>query len=285
MGAKTRHQRPWARKRVLVQIGAMVAMNSYFLSFLKFCPTPALNCYACPLATTACPIGSFQYFLAIRRVPFALLGFVTAIGALVGRATCGWACPFGFIQDLLARLRPDPKRKLVRRMGPGWVRYFVLVGLVGAGAFIVRSPIFCKLCPAGTLEAGIPLALTKPYVRDLIGPLYWAKLGILAALVAAAVLIKRPFCRFICPLGAAYSPFNRLSRMRLSVDHTRCTNCGLCRNLCPVELEVHKDPDSDACIRCLECTRCPAVSVGWGKGPAWASKAAGDVAAKLSRNS
>ncbi len=73
--------------------------------------------------------------------------------------------------------------------------------------------------------------------------------------------------------GAIWSPFNKASLMRLEVDEGACTQCGACKNVCPVELEVYRDPNSDACIRCLECTRCDAVSVSWSRKSTSAGKA------------
>ncbi|MEA4884989.1 MAG: 4Fe-4S binding protein [Clostridia bacterium] len=247
-----------------VQIGAAILTNSYFLRFMKFCPTPGLNCYACPLASFACPLGSLQRFLVIRRIPYAMLGFFAAVGAAVGRASCGWLCPFGLIQDCLAKL--GPRRKLARTQRYGWLRYVFLIGVAGAGTYVAAAPLFCRICPAGTMEAGIPWVTSNAQIRMLIGPKFWMKISMLAALIWAATRIKRPFCRFICPLGAVYSPFNRISAMQLQVDGSLCNHCGACKNICPVDLEVYRDPNSDACIRCLNCTRCPAVSVAWNRG-------------------
>lgn len=250
-----------SKRRTIIQIIATAAANSG-LPALKFCPYPGLNCYACPLASFACPIGSLQNFLSLRRFPFGMVGFFIAIGAVFGRAVCGWACPFGFLQDLLAGV--GPRRKLLRGNRGAWTRYAVLAGLVVIGAFAARSPLFCKLCPAGTLGAGIPQAILRPSLRPMIGALYWVKIGLLAALILAALIIKRPFCRFLCPLGAVYSPLNRVSWMRMHVNHAACTRCNACRQVCPVDVAIFEDPNSDACIRCLECTSCPAVSVSFG---------------------
>ena len=250
-----------SRRRTTIQIIAAAAANSG-LPALKLCPYPGLNCYACPLASFACPMGSFQNFLSLRRFPFAIAGFFVTIGAMFGRAVCGWACPFGLFQDLLAGV--GPRHKLVRSNRWARMRYVVLVGLVAIGALATGSPIFCKLCPAGTLGAGIPQVILRPFLRQMIGPLYWIKVGLLAVLVLVALFVKRPFCRFLCPLGAVYSPFNRVSLMRMRVDYSACTRCNACKHVCPVDIAIYEHPDSDACIRCLECTRCPAVSVSYG---------------------
>ncbi len=92
----------------------------------------------------------------------------------------------------------------------------------------------------------------------MVGPLYFVKLVILAAVIAAAVFIKRPFCRFLCPLGAIYSPFNKISALKMHVD-SKCISCGACKAVCPMDMEIYKEPDSGTCIRCMACTGCSAV--------------------------
>lgn len=258
--------RPAVNKRTLVQLASLVFANSYILSFLKFCPAPVLNCHACPLAVMACPIGSLQRFLGQRRFPFALVGFSTVIGALVGRMTCGWACPFGFLQDILFKIRLFPK-KLQVQTGYGLSkasRYLVLIGIVIIGAFATGEPLFCKLCPAGGLEAGLPLVATDPSIRAMTGTLFIVKMAIVLVFIVTAILMERPFCRFICPLGTIYSPFNKVSYVRLKVDKQLCSECGACRAACPMGIDPHLDVDSGDCIRCLECTSCPAIKVKYG---------------------
>ncbi len=260
------NHKPATNKRTLVQIASLIFANSYVLSFLKFCPAPILNCHACPLAVMACPIGSLQHFVGQRRFPFALVGFFTVTGALVGRMTCGWACPFGFLQDILLKIKLFPK-KLQVRTGHGLSkasRYVVLLGLVIIGAFATGEPLFCKLCPAGGLEAGLPLVIIDPSIRAMVGTLFIVKMVIVLIFIVVAILIKRPFCRFICPLGTVYSPFNKVSYVRLKVDKELCNECGACRAACPMSIDPYLDADSKDCIRCLECTSCPAIKVKYG---------------------
>lgn len=252
--------KPASARRTVIQAASAAIVNSG-LPALKACPFPGLNCYACPLASMACPMGSLQNFLVLKKIPFALAGLFLAVGGSVGRAVCGWVCPFGFIQDMLARL--GPRRKLLPTQKGSWMRYAMLILVALVATYIVGAPLFCKICPAGALEAGIPQVILKPGLRSLTGLLFWAKMVTLALLVGAAVMIKRPFCRFLCPLGAVYSPFNRVSLMRLEVDMATCTKCNGCKRVCPVDIAVYHDPNSDSCIRCLECTRCPSVSVSW----------------------
>ena len=77
--------------------------------------------------------------------------------------------------------------------------------------------------------------------------------------VLSSMLIKRPFCRVICPLGLILSFFNRVSLFRLEVS-SACNRCDVCQKLCPVDIKVYEDPNSDQCIRCLDCTACACVT-------------------------
>jgi ferredoxin-type protein NapH len=256
-----------AQRRTIVQIVSAVTLNSYFTQHVtKGLPCPALNCYACPAAAFSCPIGSLQHFVGRRKFPLYVLGVVGLIGALIGRASCGWFCPFGWFQELVHKL-PSPKLRLPNRFN--WTRYVVLAVLAVAIPFITREPWFCKLCPAGTLEAGIPMALLSADIRAIIGTLYWIKIGILAGFLAWMSATRRPFCRWVCPLGVLWSPFNPLSSFRLQVDQERCIRCNRCQEACPVDIRVYENPTSGACIRCLQCVReCPVpcisvTSPGW----------------------
>jgi ferredoxin-type protein NapH len=256
-----------ARRRTAVQVAAALVLNSYVTQrFTGGIPCPALNCYACPAAAFACPIGSIQHFVGRRKIPLYVLGVVALVGALIGRASCGWFCPFGWFQELVYKL-PTPKLRLPNRFN--WTRYVALAVLTVVIPFITREPWFCKLCPAGTLEAGIPVVLLDMGVRHLVGALYWIKLGILAAFLAWMSATRRPFCRWMCPLGALWSPFNPVSSFRLEVDQETCIRCDRCQAVCPVDICVYEDPGSGACIRCLQCVRvCPVdcisvTSPGW----------------------
>ena len=142
------------------------------------------------------------------------------IGALMGRFVCGWLCPFGLIQDLLYKI-PFLRKintfkgdKLLRKLKYVILLVFVillpmfLVDVLGQGL-----PYFCKfICPAGTLEGGILLVLFNESMRGALGWLYAWKSVLLAVTILLSVVIYRPFCKYICPLGAVYSVFNHRLR-------------------------------------------------------------------------
>jgi polyferredoxin len=389
-----------------------IAINAYVLAYvqhkiiytgiLKSVPEPILNCYGGPLSVFACPMGSMQQIIGIHQIPWLPLGAFLLVGIVVGRMACGWVCPFGLWQDLLAKIpfgRDDGRRRwvalamvagitaligvvltivlkahwqriflygwlpfnaialllairgrldipekmwlggflaaiglsllvwlkfgagfgvvagvaamvllsltgrwfaaafaavaglLIVLAGPAlhlghlsvgllalvsvvvlaavvlildqvvklslpatWLKFAFLLLVAVVVAFKTREPWFCKLCPQGTLEAGIPLVLWDPQggLRDLVGWLYYTKVTILLLVVLASMSIKRPFCRLICPIGAVYSVFNKFSLLHLTVGQT-CKTCKLCTKVCPMDIEVHRNANQLECIRCLEC--------------------------------
>ncbi len=145
-----------------------------------------------------------------------------------------------------------------------YIKYLILIGVAVIFAYYTQEPWFCKLCPQGTLQAGIPLVLWDPYsqLRRLVGWLYYTKITILAVTLLLSIPIKRPFCRVICPIGAIYAPFNKFSLLHLRLKTQKCTVCRLCEKVCPMGIEVHENPNQLDCIRCFECVwRCRPRSI------------------------
>ncbi len=407
----------FVRRRVaphrVVQIVSFLLLNAYVVAYLKntilyqgffkYVPQPILNCYGGPLAVFACPIGSAQQMVGMKLVPWLPLGVFIIVGALVGRAACGWLCPLGLWQDLLYKI-PFHRRKGTKRwvafgvvagiglaasvaliafVGVAWwkvlvfgwlpfsllvlavaatgkrdipgrlwlggfiaavglgalvwfkfgvgygvvtgffgmmvlgltgrwfaaaltavagallasfgggfaigplsgvglgmavgalgfglvllldcglkvtlpstyLKFGVLLLVAGLASYLTVEPWFCKLCPNGTFGAGIPLVLWDPVnaLRGLVGWLYWVKIGFLLLVVVAAMGIKRPFCRLVCPIGAIYGLFNKVSLLRLESRPGQCRSCGVCRRVCPMNISVYENANQLECIRCMEC--------------------------------
>ncbi|MDR1604877.1 MAG: 4Fe-4S binding protein [Gracilibacteraceae bacterium] len=264
-------------KRAWIQAAAALLQNGYLRGFgdgslyrgpgKQFC-VPGLNCYSCPGALAACPIGALQAMAANVRfgLSFYVYGFLLLTGLIGGRLVCGFLCPFGFIQELLYRVplgkwrRPLPP--VLRRL-----KYAVLLVLViGIPTALtltggISFPAFCQwLCPAGTLEAGIPVALANERIRGALGWLFVWKLSVLLGLLYVAMRLFRPFCRVLCPLGAIYALLNRLSVVHIRTE-SHCQGCGACRRVCGMEAA---DPDDPECIRCGRCvTCCPTGARRW----------------------
>lgn len=268
-------------KRPFIQILAAALTNGYVIGFMKgkiftgntkIVCVPALNCYSCPGALGACPIGALQAVLGGRKHSFSyyVIGIIMLFGVLLGRLVCGFLCPFGFIQDLLYKIR-FPKINVPRKMDKflRWVKYIValimviLLPIFLTNQFGMASPYFCQwICPAGTLEGGIPLVLSNEGLRSQLGFLFNWKMGILILTVIFSMMINRPFCKYLCPLGAFYSLFNKYSFYQMNVDKTKCTNCKACERKCKMNVEITKNINSLECIRCGECKNvCPTDAI------------------------
>ena len=218
--------------------------------------SPVFHCYACPLATFACPIGVIAQFGALHVFPFIAVGLLIAIGALFGTLICGWVCPFGFLQDLAAKV-PTPKFDLPKFTG--YFRYVVLIVTVLAVPYFFgeEHPLFvCRVCPAGALESAVPTMIGQAINGEVVVWPNALKLTILILFLIAIFFVKRPWCRVLCPLGAIFSLFNRVSAFFLRFDADKCTHCERCHKLCEYGIEPEKTPNDLSCIRCLECTRC-----------------------------
>ncbi len=255
----------WVKYRNWVQIAALVVMNSYFFSWARGFCVPALNCWACPGAIFACPLGALANSSIAARwtlgqlpwyavVPVYILGTLVVFSALFGRMMCGWICPFGWLQDKLAGLRRNHWR-LPRWLG--YARYVILVALVFVVPYMVSEPWFCKLCPQGALQGGWLQPIVNPAVRSGIGAFWWLKQAILVVFLVLMIFIRRPFCRTSCALGAFFSLFQRYSLWRIDFDRSKCVDCLWCVAACPAGIDPRKEVNSHACIGCLECTGCP----------------------------
>ena len=268
--------------RKWIQAAAAVAQNAYFKGFLtgslfkgwsKSLCVPGLNCYSCPGALGSCPIGALQS-LAINRsvsLSFYVYGFILMAGVATGRFVCGFLCPFGWIQELLHKipLKKFRESRFLRVLGK--LKYIVLAVLVvGIPTVLTQTgsvgfPAFCQwLCPAGTLEAGIPLAIANERISGAVGWLFVWKVAVLALVVLLSMKIFRPFCRFLCPLGALYALFNRVSIVHIRTDPVRCNRCDRCVGICPMHAT---GTDSPECIRCGACIKqCRAKAKRWSCG-------------------
>lgn len=235
----------------------------------KLC-LPGLNCYSCPGAMGSCPIGSLQAVMGSRKFRFSyyVFGMMAFFGVMIGRLICGFLCPFGLVQDLLHKI-PTPKLSTKKLWPLRYIKYGVLASLVIALGLVLRDvyevipPYFCKyICPQGILEGAFPLAAANPNLRAGMGTLFNWKLGILVLTSILSMIFYRPFCKWICPLGAFYSFFNKYSFYQIKVDDHKCVDCGKCARVCKMDVDIRKNSCHHECIRCNDCVKtCPTKAI------------------------
>lgn len=274
------------KRRIFQTLGALGLNLDFFSLFrgeisqvkTKGVCVPALNCYSCPAAIGACPIGSLQnafntwrhnFDAGQKKLGLYVLGSLGLIGTIGGRLPCGWLCPFGLLQELIYKI-PVPKFQIPRFLT--YFRYIILLVLVIILPILIvdslgmGEPWFCKwVCPAGTLEAGVLLSLLNQGIRSQLGFLFTWKMAILLLFLAWMAFSQRPFCRTSCPLGTILGFFNRVSAFRIQVDRNACILCNACQKVCPVNIRIYENPASSQCIRCLKCESvCPASCISHG---------------------
>lgn len=266
-------------RRKIIQLYTALLFNANLKGFItgsiyqgnsKVMCVPGLNCYSCPGAVGACPLGSLQgSFSADKSTIYYVFGILLIYCIMFGRTICGWLCPFGLVQELLYKIKtPKLKKSRFTRI-LSYLKYIILVIFVFGVPILYAFrdtpfPAFCKyICPAGTLEGGLSLLANK--VNDsyfsMLGPIFTWKFLLLVSIVVASIFIFRMFCRFICPLGALYGLFNKISFFGVKVDTHKCTNCGLCANKCKLDIKTVGDIE---CINCGDCIDvCPTNAIRW----------------------
>ena len=267
-------------KRRLIQLYSALLFNSYLKGYItgdifkgitKNVCTPGLNCYSCPGAVTSCPLGALQNAFSASKntAPYYMLGIIMLFGIIFGRWICGWLCPFGLIQDLLHKIKTPKLKKSRFTRVLSFLKYVILVLFVVVIPLIYMTkdtplPAFCKyICPAGTIGGAIGL-LINPNNSDafeMLGPLFTWKFVLAVSIVVAAIFIYRIFCRFICPLGAIYGLFNKISFFGIKLEKDKCISCGKCISVC--KMDIHHVGDIE-CINCGECIpSCPTKAISY----------------------
>ena len=278
-----RRRRPSTRR--LAQLYAALLYNAHLKGFirgeiyagdLKALCVPGLNCYSCPGAVAACPLGALQNALAAsgHRAGWYVLGMLALFGVTLGRTICGWLCPMGLLQEWLHKV-PGPKiKKGKATRALSWVKYVLLAVFVIAIPLcfgLLRDlplPGFCKyICPAGTLEGALALLVhpKNAALRGALGAVFTRKAAILALVAVACAFCYRAFCRFLCPLGAIYGLFNRFALVGARVDAGRCDGCGACVRHCEMDVRRVNDRECIQCGRCMDVCARGAISIKCGK--------------------
>jgi ferredoxin len=191
-----------------------------------------------------------------------VLAFSLFVGlAVIGnKLICGWACPFGALQELIYTI--PLFKKIKKKKLPFWA-----TNTVRGVLFVVAV-----LAMVGVVGGEPGLSVyhqVNPF--NLFG-LSFETWIILASVIAALVLglfVYRPFCQFICPFGFISWLAERVSLFRVRVDHDACIDCGACSRACPLtaaQARVGKTPfgaDCFSCGRCLNVCPTDAIHYEW----------------------
>ncbi len=271
-------------KRRLIQLYAALLFNANIKGFingkiyrgpLKNLCAPGINCYSCPGASASCPLGSLQNALvnSNKRIGYYMFGIIILYGILLGRTICGFLCPFGLIQDLLHKIKTPKLKKNRFTKILSYFKYVILVFFVFIvpilyGLRNVTIPGFCKfICPAGTIEGAFGLLSNSVNESELarLGPLFTWKFLLTVSIVVGCVFIYRMFCRFLCPLGALYGIFNRISVLGIKLEKPKCVDCGLCISKCKMDISHVGDHECISCGECIDVCPTKAISFKGGK--------------------
>ena len=266
--------RPSTRR--IIQLYSALLHNAHLKGFIdgkiyqgnaKYICVPGFNCYSCPSAIGACPLGSLQNALASsgHRAGWYVMGIILLFGVILGRTICGWLCPFGLTQELLHRIPTFKIRKNCITRALSWLKYVLLAVFVMAIPLWyglkhdIPVPGFCKyICPAGTFEGAIGL-ISNPNntgLFSMLGILFTRKFTIMLIIGLVCVFSYRSFCRFLCPLGAIYGLFNRFCLVGVRVDEDRCNGCGACVRGCGMDVRHVGDHECIHCAKCMDnCTQ------------------------------
>lgn len=263
-------------KRRITQLCTAVLYNGNFFSrwtgreFKTKACVPGLNCAYCPGAAAGCPLGTLQGVFAggLQKIPFLVISGIFLSVLLLGKFICGWLCPFGLLQEACF-LIPSPKLKrsrttylLSRLKYMAALLFVILLPLYFFAAENRRVWAFCQyICPNGAFME----LLTGLAGGDAAGyaVLFTLKAALLLLFLICCIIVFRPFCRFICPLGALYGIFSRISLLAVKFDPDKCTSCGACMKVCRMDCSKPGDSECIACGKCVKICRQKAVSFGF----------------------
>jgi len=173
--------------------------------------------------------------------------FFAALAVVGTKLICGWACPFGALQELIYHL--PFLRKLKQRKIP-----FVVTNSIRAALFVVTLLVLFGV--VGGREGFVFCHYLNPF--NLFNfDVETVSVG--AAIVLSLVLsfgFYRPFCQLICPFGLLSWLLERVSIFRVRIDHDRCINCGACARACPLDAARDRVAGKRFPADCFSCARC-----------------------------
>jgi polyferredoxin len=277
MGAKKTHtgKRSLFSQRTLRVLAQLVFASFILYLVVQKSVVGESGSSAVTSAEAYCPFGGletlFKYFTAggtfvahTHLSNIVLLVAVLFTAVLFRSAFCGWVCPLGFLQDILAKVgnffqkKVPGIHKVVQRIKGHtsvlsvldrylrYVKYLVLIWAIG-GSMYFGYMVFRDYDPWATLLNIAEFSFTPGVI-------------VLGLIILSSFFVSRPWCRYACPLGAASGLAGKVSPMSIQRDEDICINCEICTKSCPMGLKVHsvKTVQSTDCNACLECVgACP----------------------------
>ncbi len=292
----------FAPVRFIVQLLSLLALNGLFLSILMpelglkplAIPIPALVSINSPTSMFYNVLDVAQLSLSEPVVPWLALGILFLIGAVLGRAFCGWVCPIGFLQDLITMVKGDlnmiaPRtHNQLRRikyvllaatffvsgtlalslyLGAG-AQYRSALGIFAQGPFVQFSPdsIIFGTVPSLVLRARDGFAAfvaSPPNINQIwsailsVPSLLAFKILIIVGFVYAAYRVPRFWCRYLCPTGATLGVFQKYSFLGIKRDPVKCSKCPHCEVACPMQIKILDLPwEKFNDSECILCMEC-----------------------------
>jgi len=269
------------RWRHIVQFLTFIFLNGKFWGLAStVLIVPYLHSTQSPFSTVSGAYESLEYTIAKGLFPLLVLGVIYLTASTVGRVYCGWACPFGMVQDFLSYL-PFKKEKISTTTSASlkdvkWavVAFSVLISVLAAyrretiekAGMDIAHPVgvfsdspFSVFSPASTLFVYIPYMITwKNTVLSTVGMIGWLKMGLLILALAPSIYIPRFFCRFLCPMGALLEPLSKYKMLRIhrSSKQTKEELNKILADVCPMGVQVTNEADFIDHPGCIHCGRC-----------------------------
>jgi len=267
LGARRIYRKPIQKKRLASQLIFLFITNAAFIFGVTGFIYSYFYCWESPQATMSCPIGIIEHAVLESSIFLAIyaIGTIAIVGSIFGRAPCGWACPIGFLQDLVGKIkitREIKRSKADKKMR--YLKYAILVAIPIA-VYYFATMAYTDICPIGGLTATLPILILHP--GDYTPTSFFIpKMILLALTIILIIKVKRGWCRYLCPVGAMLAPFNKISLLQLHFDESKCLECMNCARVCPMKINLPYDVKSMECIRCGLCIdECPtkALSFKW----------------------
>jgi len=213
-----------------------------------------------PSLHAVCPFGgvvTIYTYLAegafiqkIHQSAFTLMWLVLGLTLLFGPVFCGWVCPFGTVQEFIGKIGRKIFKKRYNNFIPSVIdkplRYlrYVILALVVVNTAISGKLLFSNFDPYYALFNIWSSEVTR------------LSLLVLGLTLIGSLFVERPWCKYLCPLGALLGIFNFFRIVKLKRNENICINCKVCDRVCPMNINIStsKVISDHQCISCLLCT-------------------------------